>query len=305
MPLAEFEEKELEGPLNAQLTGGSGRIWTPGQVLESIVGFDAALMVTDVSFWASVGFGPTPSGLPVSPLWWPDWPSVLLRPVLRFRDPPPFRLNLFLQYKRPQHLKRGKEWRHWRSAYFRFDLTPHQQLALESCANSLGADGHVAYGSPAFFRRADLFAHTEGRTLAANTHFAPVLRLAKHSRYTYVSAHSAGKGHSDPVSIHPLSLSFPDGPHDPPPPPSDGGGGDGHTPDGILSAAKKAARAAVDASPLIVGSREAFDRAIERARGLLGLVRPPMEERGSSAADNYLVASQFAYMSRVQWLVQS
>ena len=45
MPLAEFEEKELEGLLNAQLTGGSGQMWTPGQVLESIVGFDAALMV--------------------------------------------------------------------------------------------------------------------------------------------------------------------------------------------------------------------------------------------------------------------
>jgi len=43
MPLAEFEEKELKGPLNAQLTGGSGLIWTPGRVLEAIVGIDAAL----------------------------------------------------------------------------------------------------------------------------------------------------------------------------------------------------------------------------------------------------------------------
>jgi hypothetical protein len=30
MPLAEFEEKELENALNAQLTGGSGLFWTPG-----------------------------------------------------------------------------------------------------------------------------------------------------------------------------------------------------------------------------------------------------------------------------------
>src|SRR5580692_2241170 len=109
MALAEFEEKELEGPLNAQLTGGTGLLWSPGQVLEAIVGFDAALMVTDLSFWASVGLGPLPPGLPVVPSWWHGWPSPLLRPLFRLRTPPPFRLNLFLQYKRPEHLTAGKE----------------------------------------------------------------------------------------------------------------------------------------------------------------------------------------------------
>jgi hypothetical protein len=87
-------------------------------------------------------------------------------------------------------------------------------------------------------------------------------------------------------------------------PPLTGGGDDGHTPDAILSAAKMAAREGVEASPLIVGSREAFERSIERARSLVELVRPRMNERGQAAADNYLVASQFAYRSRVQWLVQ-
>jgi hypothetical protein len=274
-------------------------------VLEAIVGFDAALMVTDASFWASVGFGPGsfPSGLPISPRWWPDWPSVIDRPLFAYRDPPPFHLNLFLQYKRPDYLKRGKEYRHWRSAYFRFDLTPHQQRALEACANSLGASGHVAYGSPAFFRRTDLFAFQEQRTLAANTHFAPVLKLSNHSRYTYVSAHSAGKGHSDPVTIEPVA--FLDGPpHDPPPPGGDGGGDD-HSADAVLIAAKKAARASVEASPAIVGSREAFDRAVERARGLFGFLRPRLDQRRQTAAENYLVASLFARMSGVQWLVRS
>jgi hypothetical protein len=304
MPLAEFEEKELEGPLNAQLTGASGLLWTPGQVLEAIVGFDAALMVEGASFWASLGFEPTPSGLPVSASWWPGWPSILLRPLLRFRTPPPFRLNLFLQYKRPQHLTYGGQWRYWRSSYFRFDITPHQQRALEACAKSLGPAGHVAYGSPAFFRRSDLFAYTEDRTLPEKTHFAPVLKLTKHSRYTYVSPRAEGWGHSDPVRIKPL-LFLNGPPHDPPPPSAEGGGGDGRTPDAILSAAKKAAQEGVEASPLIVGSRDGFDRAIERARRLLDLVRPRMNERGWAAADNYLVASQFAYRSRVQWLVHS
>jgi hypothetical protein len=303
MPLAEFEEKELENALNAQLTGGTGLFWTPGQVLESIVGFDSALMVTDLSFWASVGFGPTPAGLVVIPEWWRHWPIHVVERRFRRRTPPPFRLNLFLQYKRPQHLTRGKEWKHWQSSYFRFDLTPHQQRGLEACASSLGTQGHVAYGSPAFFRRADLFTFQEQRALAANTHFVPALKLANHARYTYVSANSAGKGHSDPVSITPLS--FPEGPpHDPPPPAGDGGGDD-HTPEAILSAAKKAARASVDASPLMVGSAEAFERALARARGLLSLVRSGLDQRETAAADDFLVASQFAYLSRLQWLVQS
>lgn len=303
MPLAEFEEKELEGPLNAQLTTGSGLIWTPGQVLEAVVGIDAALMVTDAAFWASVGFGPVPPGLPASPLWWPGWPAVNDRPLFAFRTPPPFRLNLFLQYKRPYFLKRGKEYRHWRSAYFRFDLTPHQQRALEACANSLGDRGYVAYGSPAFSRRADLFTFQEQRSLAANTHFAPALELSKHSRYTYVSARSAGKGHSDPVTIEPVH--FLDGPPHDPPPPGDDGGGNGRSPDAVLSAAKKAARAAVEESPAIVGGHEAFDRAIERARGLFSFLRPRLDERGQAAADDYLTASLFARLSGVQWLVRS
>jgi len=194
-------------------------------------------------------------------------------------------------------------YRHWRSAYFRFDLTPHQQGALEACANSLGASGYVAYGSPAFSCRADLFTFQEQRTLAANTHFAPALKLSKHSRYIYVSAHSAGKGHSDPVTIEPVH--FLDGPPHDPPPPGDDGRGDGRSPDAVLSAAKKAARAAVEKSPAIVGGHGAFDRAIERARGLFGFLRPRLDERRQTAAEDCLTASLFARLSGVQWLVRS
>ena len=38
MTIAEFEEKEFEGALNTQLTLG-GPMWSPGQVLEQLVGF--------------------------------------------------------------------------------------------------------------------------------------------------------------------------------------------------------------------------------------------------------------------------
>lgn len=303
MTLAEFEEKELEGPLNAQLGGGLGVMWSPGQVLERIVGLDVALAVVDTAFWASVGFGGAPGGLPVLPGWWPGWPSVLLRPLFRLRSPPHFRLNLFLQYKRPEHLRRGKESAHWHSAYFRFHITPHQQRALEACATSLGSSGLVAYGSPAFFRRSDLFAHIENQTLIANTHFAPVLRLAKHSRYTYVSAQTAGKAHSEPTDVRPLSFSQ-GPPSGGPRPPGGRGGDDGPPPpERVLSAAKKAAQAGVESSPAIVGSHASFDRAVARAQEALDLLRPGLDERGRAAAESYTVAAIFAHMSGVNWMV--
>lgn len=304
MVWAEFEEKELEGPINAQLSMG-GPLWSPGQVLEQIVGFDVAIMVDDISFWASVGFGAAPAGLPVLPSWWSSWPSVILRPLFRFRTPPKFRLNLFLQYKRPERLTRGQEWPDWKKPYFRFDLTPHQQSALEACAKSLGTGGLAAYGSPAFHRRTELFTHVEKRTLVENTHFAPALQLASHARYTYVTARGAGKAHSEPVDVQPIVFSdeheSPGGP--PTTPPDNGGAGDGPYPDAVLREAKKAARAAVAASPLLVGSAEGFERSIARAQEVLEFLRPGLQERGLNAAENYLVASIFSRMSGIHWAV--
>jgi hypothetical protein len=87
--------------------------------------------------------------------------------------------------------------------------------------------------------------------------------------------------------------------------PGDGSSGDGHGPSAILTAAKTAARASVDASPLIVGSRAAFERTIERGRMMLDFLGPGFDGPGRTAADAYLVAAIFARLSGVQWLVRS
>lgn len=315
MGLAEFEEKELEGPLNAQLSMG-GPLWSPGQVLEKIVGFDAALMVDELAFWSAVGgLAATPTGLPVLASWWPGWPSIFLRPIFRFRSPPPFRLNVFLQYKRPEHLTRGQEWVHWRVPYYRFILTAHQQRALEACARSLGSAGLVAYGSPAFHRRSDLFLHIEKRTLVANTHFAPVTPLATHSRYTYVAARAKGKAHSKATDVEPIvfpehlesELDAADAGAPPPPPRGDdGGAGEGPTPDSLLADAKKAARAAIAASPSIVGGADGFERILTRARRITDALRIDTdEERRRTAINAFLVAALFSRLSGVLWMVKA
>src|SRR5262249_54721912 len=52
---SEFEEKEYEGALYPELLSSPRmRPWTPGQVLEHQLGFDAALFVAN-TFWSAVG----------------------------------------------------------------------------------------------------------------------------------------------------------------------------------------------------------------------------------------------------------
>jgi hypothetical protein len=156
-------------------------------------------------------------------------------------------LNVFLQYKRPEYLYRAQagEWSAWGRAYFRFWITAHQQSALEACANSLGANGLVAYASPAFYRRSELWTYIEQRTLIVNTHFAPAIRVSGHGRYTYVDATTPGKAHSRISEVPPLAFLNGGGRGGPPEGPP--GGADGRTPQQLLKEARRAAKAALGA----------------------------------------------------------
>ena len=193
-----FEEKQFEGALNADLLASGRLIYPPGQVLEAAVGFDAAIYSNNPKFWALWGHTGIPTGLPIGHRWWPVLPS----PLPSF---PPFALNVFIQYKRPQYIGRrgwkAKEWKHWRQDYYRFAITPHQQTALEHCENSLGAMGIVAYSSPVFHQATDLYRHQAAGTLIDNSNFAKVSSLTGHGMYTYVSPGTSGIACSEPREI--------------------------------------------------------------------------------------------------------
>ena len=47
----EFEEKSDEAPLYSQLERGQQVIFTPGQVLESLLGFDHDVFMTQAALW--------------------------------------------------------------------------------------------------------------------------------------------------------------------------------------------------------------------------------------------------------------
>lgn len=295
MPIAQFEEKEFEGPLNLQLAV-QGRMWSPGQVLEKLVGFDAALLVHDAVFWARNGFTAPPPGATVLPGWWPWASSVFLR---RKRVPPSYPLNVFLQYKRPEYLSGGRasEWSHWKRPYFRVSIIRHQQRALVACANEVGRNGVVAYASPAFHSRTALFNHVEQQTLVANTHFANPRKLTGHSRYTYVGAKQRGKAHSKVVDVAPISF---DGSGDDGPPRPGDRDGDGRGPESLFEEARRASEAALEASPRLVGSRALLDRAAQRASTYLGQAS---FEGYEVPVENFVFVAIFSAMSGIAWAI--
>lgn len=305
MVVAEFEEKEFEVPLDAQLSGG-GPLWAPGQVLEALVGFDVAIIVEDLAFWASVcGVNQAPAGLAISPRWWHRYRALFIGPLLRLRSPPPFKLNVFLQHKRPEYLIQGAERSTWTSPYFRIKPVEHQQAALEACTTALGSLGLVAYASSAFHRRPDLFKHIEQRTLIANTHFARASALTGHRTYTYTSARGGGKAHSEPVDVEPLVF-LRDGDVAEPPndPPTAGASGDGPSPRNLLEIARDAAKAAVTESPSIVGGRAFFEGVEKAAFNELDRIGPLLD-RGNYYAETraFITATIFAQLSGVRWFV--
>lgn len=201
MALAEFEEKSFEVPLSHQLVAEWSCVFAPGQVAESVLGFDAAMFCAQQAFWRLWGRS-VPLGLIPVLGWWPEGP----RPHDRL---PQCNFNLFLQYKRSQKLERSNaaEWQHWKGPYFRYDIVNHQQAALEACATSLGSNGLVAYAAPAFISCAELFAHMAARTLVSETNFVEAAKLSSHSRYTYASAGTRGIAFSEPTEIPSVLLS--------------------------------------------------------------------------------------------------
>lgn len=301
MSIAEFEEKEFEGPLNSQLMFG-GPLWSPGQVLEQLVGFDVAMLTAHSAFWAARGFSEPPSGAVVQLEW---WLRDIARLVVGVRRPPHFQMNVFLQHKRPEYLSRSSasEWATWGANYFRFWITSHQQAALDACAAALGQNGLVAYSCPAFHRRVDLWAHTQNRTLIANTHFAPAPNLSGHSRYTYINATSPGVAHSEPTTVAPLTILNGSGGNDDVPPDEPRGGDDGRRPQDLFSEARRAAQAAISASPVLVGSEALHAEVVRRTEASIEAIMAAFDARVTDDMRDFIFVAVFSAMSGIQWLI--
>jgi hypothetical protein len=97
MTPADFEESEYRGPLYNQLERGNHLVWEPGQVFEKHIGIDRAAYVTDPYFWGLHGLIAPMNGVILLDYdWHYIWKNRLKNKIL-----PDFKLNLFLQAKRP------------------------------------------------------------------------------------------------------------------------------------------------------------------------------------------------------------
>jgi hypothetical protein len=201
----EFEEKQFEQNLNFELASKKSLVYVPGQVLEKRLGFDAAVFSTDPIFWDyfpfrnwSRSFG---SGVKLDKRWW----NGLAREINLF---PQFKCNLFLQHKRPAHLTtaHSKEWSHWKRSYYRFQITPHQQQALEKLEGKIQNAGVVVYASPAFSDRGTLWEAIKEERLIEKTNFVQAIKLKDHDAYTYVEPGNRGRAYSEPEDVESFDL---------------------------------------------------------------------------------------------------
>src|SRR5579883_1709089 len=177
MKAAEFEEKEYEAVLYSQLESGSPHLWAPGQVLETYLGFDRAMLLDDPFLWRLHGFRRPLRGF--SP-WHSLWPILRNKAWQRTRLPR-FRFNCFIQAKRPHAGSRlPKRLSLLGSArpFFRFSIESDQQRTLESVAGKLNGRALFAYAAPVFSKSAELFRHMTVGSIVANSTFPDVIALA-------------------------------------------------------------------------------------------------------------------------------
>jgi hypothetical protein len=203
---AEFEEKTYEGTLYNQFERGQRNLFTPGQVMEGAVGFDRGLFLSQVALWQTLGYKAPLHGAALA---YYDWP-ITWGPARPRSQLPNFKLNLFLQTKRPEYYKRRPrsvvKLPGTRAPLWAFHTRGHQQKLLEVLAETTQGRAHVAYACAAFHTNAALFAHMKTRTIVENSTFPSVSRLSGHNAWYYWSPGASGAANPDPENIEEPSL---------------------------------------------------------------------------------------------------
>ena len=192
---ADFEEKSYETAYNVELASGQGgnpRVFSPGQVLEKLTGFDAAADPgPDHLIWRVLRT-PRPPGLSLLPAHWS--PSTLGTP--RPDRLPTMPVSLILQFKRPEYLRgaAAKQWKLWYYPYYRFKVDPPQHNVLRRLERRLVGAALVRYAAPAFHRLEDLEVAQLSRAIIERSGHVSPEALGGHRVWTYQSAGAVGRG---------------------------------------------------------------------------------------------------------------
>lgn len=188
MERSEFEEKQYEVAALWELANGSTSVFPSGQVLESLVGYDAALDPGPSPIWSVLGSG-QPTGIQLTPALW--LPFARLPPAAKL---PSKLVSLILQFKTSEftdHWKAG-QYHHWRRGYYRFWLHSVQQLRLETLEDNLKGKALVRYAAPAFLQYSDLLYLASTGNVCGHSAFVSAGRLTGHRLWSYAGPGTHG-----------------------------------------------------------------------------------------------------------------
>lgn len=202
----QFKEKTYEKYFGHELSRLTTITYSPDQCDESILGFDEAFFMPKEWFQRH---GPYVRRSRRGRLSGIEIKDFNFLGKLAAERMPPFKFNLFVQFKRPKFLSsRGaKQWSDWKQSYYRYETTPHQQEALEKIdAQSYGRAATI-YASPAFWGDSDLWENVRNEDVVNHSNMAEVGKLRGHDHYSYTTPGFHGKGHSETVDIESQPLS--------------------------------------------------------------------------------------------------
>jgi hypothetical protein len=190
MPDAQFEEKQFETSANIELGLQHAAVFAAGQVLEAVVGYDAAARPPqNAPIWTLMGVANAPTGLQLVPNLWQRAGTQPKAPKL-----PSTYVSVMFQYKRPQYLSTGHalQWHHWKGPYFRFPLYGRQQHTLQHLETALKARAVVRYACAAFWRYTELQMYQSTKEVLTNSTFVSPSSLVGHEVWTYTTPGTAG-----------------------------------------------------------------------------------------------------------------
>lgn len=201
----EFKEKTYETAFVGELRMLTKVIYAPDQYDEGMLGFDASAFI------------PWPELMPFLPYRrfrrWRHLIGISSAEIKNMGDDldnslPPFRLNLFIQFKRPQYLthSNAKEWSHWNREYFRYKVDANQQKLLQKLQGIASGRAAVVYAAPAIVKTNDLFAHQLNDAVIKNSNIVDAGLLTGHSKCTYADPGNVGMGHSEPEELNSAKL---------------------------------------------------------------------------------------------------
>lgn len=196
----QFKEKTFEKHFGHELACQTNVTFSPDQCDEAILGFDEAFRMPEDWFFR---LGPYVRRQRRRRLTGIEIDDFNNNAEVAARHMPKFKLNLFIQFKRPKFLtSRGaREWSDWKQNYYRYETTPHQQEALERIdAKSYGRAATI-YASPAFWTADDLWEHMKNTDVINHSNMASTAKLNGHEHYSYIAPGYVGKGHSETIAI--------------------------------------------------------------------------------------------------------